>query len=109
MHALKMLHHTYKLFPPRSHTGSGVGSAAVLSALTFASFKLGYKKKTQCRPAVLAQLAVAASITVLMYQKWGEAGKVHTLIMAVISATMSAYYVWNLTMFTPHFAAAKPE
>ncbi|KAG1679513.1 hypothetical protein FOA52_011113 [Chlamydomonas sp. UWO 241] len=86
--------------------GTGLGSAALLCALTYTSFQQGYKKKKHCRPAVVAQLLVAAAITFMMYTKWASTGKLHLLAVAVASAAMCAYYVWNLTLFTPHFKAA---
>jgi hypothetical protein len=42
----------------------------------------------------------------MMYTKWASTGKLHLLAVAAVSVAMCSYYVWNLTLFTPHFKAA---
>mmetsp|Transcript_10717 Transcript_10717/g.23042 ORF Transcript_10717/g.23042 Transcript_10717/m.23042 type:complete len:121 (-) Transcript_10717:537-899(-) len=86
--------------------GGGLGSAALLTALTYMSF-LCYKSKKSCKPTVFASLLVSAGLCAMMYMRFAETRKIHTLLIAVASGFMSAYYVWNLTLFKPHSSAPK--
>jgi uncharacterized membrane protein (UPF0136 family) len=82
----------------------GVGSALILSLLTYISFQY-YKDRQSCKLAVLASLGISASLTVFMYQRFVQGFKIHNAIGAAVSGLMSLYYMWNLIIFKPTFGA----
>ncbi|GAX74716.1 hypothetical protein CEUSTIGMA_g2164.t1 [Chlamydomonas eustigma] len=83
----------------------GVGSALILSLLTYISFQY-YKDRQSCKLAVLASLGISACLSVFMYQRFSQGFKVHNAIGAAISGLMSMYYVWNLVLFKPKFGTS---
>ena len=50
-----------------------------------------------CKAATVASLVVALALTGIMYKRYAATGKVMPAgIIALLSAGMSVFYVWNL-------------
>jgi uncharacterized membrane protein len=50
-----------------------------------------------CKPATFASLLVSAALTAVMYKRYSTTGKiVPAALLGVVSALMTAFYLWNL-------------
>ncbi len=55
-----------------------------------------------CKPATAVSLAVALLLTGMMYKRYQSTGKMMPAgIVAILSAAMSIFYVWNIIAVKP--------
>ena len=55
-----------------------------------------------CKPATVASLVVALALTGVMCKRYAASGKMMPAgMIALLSAVMSAFYVWNLMVVKP--------
>ena len=55
-----------------------------------------------CKPATAVSLAVALLLTGMMYKRYQSTGKMMPAgMVAILSAAMSVFYVWNIIAVKP--------
>eukprot|EP00877_Chromochloris_zofingiensis_P004119 jgi/Chrzof1/13708/Cz08g09020.t1 len=83
--------------------GAGLGSAAVLSLLGYWSLQ-EYHKGRSCKASTVLSLGISATLSYVMYQRYASSGKIMPAgFTAMISAAMSAFYLWSV------FLGPKPK
>lgn len=61
-----------------------------------------------CKPATVASLLVAVLLTAVMYKRFLASGKMMPAgLVAMLSAGMTIFYVWNLLAVKPPVATAR--
>lgn len=79
----------------------GLGSALILAIAGQRSLS-HYHQGKLCKPATAVSLAVALLLTGIMYKRFQSTGKMMPAgVVALLSAAMSAFYVWNMVAVKP--------
>jgi uncharacterized membrane protein len=75
---------------------AGGASGALLIVLGNVSLQQ-YHKGSLCKAATFASLMISVALTVVMYKRYNDTGKLFpAAILMVLSAVMALFYVWNL-------------
>ena len=78
------------------------GKEALVSILTGSDRSLVHVQGKLCKPATAVSLAVALLLTGMMYKRYQSTGKMMPAgIVAILSAAMSIFYVWNIIAVKP--------
>lgn len=81
---------------------AGLGSATIIAMCAYASLQ-HYHKGLLCRPATAISLVMSSLLVYAMAKRYQSTGKVMPAgIVAILSAIMSAFYLWNLFLFKPN-------
>ncbi|KAK9785345.1 hypothetical protein WJX73_006423 [Symbiochloris irregularis] len=85
----------------------GLGSAAVLAVCAQISLAK-YHQGRLCKPATATSLVVTSALTIMMSARWRRTRKfMPPGIIAVTSAAMSLFLLWNLLCMRPPIKEAK--